>query len=97
MNGQEKTVKNIEYIMNLVQTYTSSKQERWEFELDFNSELTARYKKMVKENREYAELIYDYISEDGVDAGRVLSDAEFKSLIRKQYRDVLDIVEEGFL
>ena len=51
---------------------------------------------MVKENREYAELFYDFLSEGGVDAGDELSDKEFKSLIRRQYNEVKSIADEGF-
>ena len=89
-------MKNIEYMMNLTKEYLDGKLERWEFEFDFNNELQARYKKMVREDRDYAELFYDYLSEDGVDLSLSLSDAEFMRLIRRQYREVLDIVAEGF-
>jgi hypothetical protein len=33
---------------------------------------------MVKEHREFAELFYDLLSEDGVDTGDELSDVEFE-------------------
>jgi hypothetical protein len=64
--------------------------------LDFQNEILARYKKMARESREYAELFYDLISEGGVDAGDGLSDAEFKRLIRKQYNEVKSIAADGF-
>lgn len=51
---------------------------------------------MVREDREYAELFYDWFSEGGVDIGSGLSDIEFKKLIRKQYNEVKSIVAEGF-
>ena len=87
---------NINYMMEMVKTYLSGKTPRYIFELDFQTEILARYKKMVKEHKEYAELFYDLLSEGGVDAGDGLSDAEFKQLIRKQYNEVKSIVDDGF-
>ncbi|MGI6526239.1 MAG: hypothetical protein ACOX25_02445 [Caldicoprobacterales bacterium] len=52
---------------------------------------------LTRENKEYAELFYDLISEGGVDAGADLSDKEFMSLIRRQYNRVKSIANEGFL
>jgi len=88
--------KNIDYMMDMVKTYLSGKTSRYIFEMDFQTEITARYKKMVREDREYAELFYDWISEGGVDIGSGLSNIEFKKLIRKQYNEVKSIVAEGF-
>jgi hypothetical protein len=87
---------NINYMMEMVKTYLSGKTPRYIFELDFQTEILARYKKMVKEHREFAELFYDLLSEDGVDMGDELSDAEFERLIRQQYNEVKSIAEEGF-
>jgi hypothetical protein len=87
---------NIDFMMNMVKEYLSGKQPRYIFELDFQTEILERYKKMARENREYAELFYDLLSEGGVDAGDGLSDAEFKRLIRRQYNEVKSIVSDGF-
>lgn len=87
---------NIDFMMGMVQAYLSGKTPRYIFELDFQTEILARYKKMVRELREYAELFYDLLSEGGVDAGDGLSDAEFKRLIRRQYNEVKSIAEDGF-
>jgi uncharacterized protein YllA (UPF0747 family) len=87
---------NINYMMAMVKEYLSGKIPRYIFELDFQTEILARYKKMVKEHREFAELFYDLLSEDGVDMGDELSDAEFERLIRQQYNEVKSIAEEGF-
>ncbi|VFU14086.1 conserved hypothetical protein [anaerobic digester metagenome] len=48
---------------------------------------------MAREDRDYAEYFYDMLSEYGVDVGDGLSDAEFKQLIRKQYKKVKDIAK----
>jgi len=88
---------NINFMMNLVDSYISGKITRTDFELDFRSELSARYKKMAREDREYAEVFYEWLSDDGVDSGDGLSDAAFKRLIKHQYNEVKDIAASGFL
>lgn len=89
-------MKNIDFMVGYVKQYLDGNLDRLQFELDFNYHLMKRYKQMCRENREYAELFYDYISEEGVDLGKGLSDMNFKKLIQKQYREVLDIVQNGF-
>jgi len=83
-------------MMELVKNYLSGKTPRYIFELDFQTEILARYKKMVREDSDYAEYFYDLLSEEGVDAGDGLSDTEFKKLIRKQYNKVKTVADEGF-
>ena len=87
---------NINYMMAMVKAYLSGKTPRYIFELDFQTQILARYKKTVKEHREFAELFYDLLSEDGVDRGDELSDAEFKRLIRRQYNEIKSIAADGF-
>jgi len=89
--------KNIDYMMEMVKEYLTGATPRYIFELDFETEILSRYRKMARENKEYAELFYDLISEGGVDAGTDLSDKEFMSLIRRQYNRVKSIANEGFL
>ena len=79
--------------MELVNEYLSGKTPRYIFELDFQNEILARYKNMVWEDRNHAEYFYDMLSEYGVDAGDGLTDAEFKQLIRRQYKKVKSIAE----
>jgi len=79
--------------MELVNEYLSGKTPRHIFELDFQTEILDRYEKMAREDRDYAEYFYDMLSEYGVDVGDGLSDAEFKQLIRKQYKKVKDIAK----
>ena len=88
---------NINFMMNLVDSYISGKITRADFELDFQSELLSRYKRMAREDREYAEVFYEWLCEDGVDSGGGLSDAAFKRLIKHQYNEVKDIAASGFL
>ena len=51
---------------------------------------------MASEDREYAEVFYDYIVENGTDAGDSLSDSEYRNLIAEQYYEVKDIADSGF-
>lgn len=88
--------KNIEFMMKLVENFLSDKTPRYIFELDFQAEILDRYKKMVREDRDYAEYFYDMLSEDGVDQGDELSDSEFKKLIQRQYDEVKNVANEGF-
>jgi len=87
---------NIDYMMGMVKDYLSGKTPRYIFDLDFQTEILSRYKKMVREDRMYTELFYDLLSENGVDVSDGLSDTEFKQLIRRQYNEVKSIVAEGF-
>lgn len=64
--------------------------------LDFPYELERRYRKMVREDREYANLILECLVEEGTDQFNELSDAQFKNLINKQYKYITDVASEGF-
>ena len=88
--------KNIDYMMGMVKDYLSGKVPRHIFELVFQTEILDRYKKMAREDKDYAEYFYDMLSEAGVDAGDGLSDTEFKLLIRRQYNKVKSVANEGF-
>lgn len=87
---------NINTVMKMVRMYLDGRMNRTELSLDFPHELVQRYGKMKSEDREYAELIHDRLLEDGVYAGEDLSDEDFHDLMECQYKDVLDIVSEGF-
>ena len=88
--------KHITFMMELVENFLSGKIPRSIFELYFQTEILDRYKKMVREDRDYAEYFYDMLSEEGVDQGDSLSDTEFKKLIRRQYNEVKNVADEGF-
>lgn len=51
---------------------------------------------MLNEDRDYAELIFDTLIEEGINLFNELSDEEFKELIEKQYKYVKDVAREGF-
>lgn len=88
---------NIDFVMNMTKFYLGGKIDCITFTLDFPYEIEQRYNRMVRENREYAELIYDYLVEEGTNESDSLTDDQFKKLIRKQYKYIKDVAREGFL
>lgn len=77
---------NINYVMNLTKSFLDGEIDSISYSLDFPYEIEKRYRKMVKEDRDYAELIYDCLVEEGTDKYDDLSDVEFAKLIHKQYK-----------
>ena len=77
---------NIDYMMEMVKDYLSGKTPRYIFELDFQTEILARYKKMVREHREFAELFYDLLSEGGVDLGDGLAKREKVTALNQHWQ-----------
>jgi len=88
---------NIDFMMGYVNDFLEGRLERWAFDLDFDHHLITHFEKMERENLEYAEAFGYYISECGVDCGNGLSDAAYKRLIRKRYKQLLDVVADGFI
>ena len=98
MHGRKNSLgKNFDYMMELVEEYLNDKIPRVTFELNFESEILDRYKKMVKENKDFAEWFYDMLSEEGVEVGDTLSDREFKQLIEDQYDKVKGFTQADLL
>jgi hypothetical protein len=88
---------NINAVLKMVRSYLDGQINRTELCLDFPYELEKRYAKMRSEDQEYAELINDRLLDDGVYRAEHLSDEEFRELIRRQFEDVLDIADGGFM
>jgi hypothetical protein len=88
---------NIHAVLEMVHRYLDGQIDRTELILDFPYELEKRYAKMRSEDSEYAKLIYDRLLEAGVYRADRLPDEEFRDLIRRQYEDVLDIANGGFM
>jgi len=87
---------NINAVIKMVRMYLDGQISRIELSLDFPYEIEKRYEKMLTEDSEYAELIYDRLLQDGIERGNSLSDDKFRELITRQYADVLDIASKGF-
>jgi hypothetical protein len=88
---------NINYVMDMTKSFLDGEIDIIDFYLDFPYEIEKRYRKMVREDKDYAELIYDYLVEEGTNKYDDLSDAQFKRLIRKQYKYIKEVASEGFL
>lgn len=87
---------NINYVMEMTKSFLDGEIDCMSYFLDFPYEVVKRYKKMVREDRDYAELIYECLLEEGTDQFNELSDAQFMKLIRKQYKYIKDVASEGF-
>lgn len=92
-----KKQRHIDTVLDMVEQYLTGKVSRLDFSLDFPYSVLKRYEKMSREDEEFAMLIDDRLVEDGVYAGESLSDEDFRSLIKKQFSDVVEISNEGFL
>ena len=88
---------NIDTVLDMVEAFLKGNMSCLDFQLDFPYEVQQRYQKMAREDEEFARLIDERLVEDGVFKGERLSDEAFRKHIRKQYLDVVDISDEGFL
>ena len=80
---------NIDAILTMVKDYLDGNTPYYLFEMDFPYELEQRWKKMRREDSEYADMIYDYFIERGTDMAYALSDEKRLQLFRELYDDVL--------
>jgi len=88
---------NINYMMDMTKLFLDGEIDCISYSLDFPYEVEKRYRKMVREDREYAELIFDCLVDEGTNKYDELSDAQFKRLIHKQYKYIENVASEGFL
>jgi len=88
---------NINFMMDMTKSFLEGEIDFIDFALDFPYEIEKRYRKMVREDKEYAELIFDYLVEEGTNKYDDLTDDQFKKLIRKQYKYIKEVADEGFL
>lgn len=77
--------KNIEFLLEMTKSYLDGKIDKMTYGLDFPYEVETRYERLLKEDRELAELIYDCLVEDGAYLYDNLSEEEFKEKIAKEY------------
>jgi hypothetical protein len=80
---------NISILLNMTKEYLEGKIDPITYYLDFPYEVEIRYKELVKENREMAEMIFDCLVEEGASLYSDLSDEELKQLIQKQYDNII--------
>lgn len=82
---------NIEFILNMTKDYLDGKIDSITYGLDFPYEVETRYKKMIKEDKAMAEIIFDCLVEDGASLYDVLSEEEFRDKIEKEYEYIMGI------
>lgn len=61
--------------------------------LDFPYEVETRYKKLLRESRELAVMIYDCLVEEGTNLYDDLTEKEFESKITREYEFVRDVYQ----
>lgn len=84
---------NIDFLMKMTKAYLDGELDFVSYSLDFPYEVERRYKKLLKEDRTLAEVIYDCLVEDGVNLYQDLSEEEFKEKITKEYEFIKDIMQ----
>ena len=80
----------IKLVLSMVEDLLSGEMDMLDFRLDFSYHVTKQYKKMCREDAEYADLIYYYLVEEGADKADGLSDEEILALMKRQYENVLE-------
>ena len=80
---------NINALLKMVRQYLNGKMGLIDFVLDFPYEMEKRYQKAVKEDPEYADMMYYYLIECGTDKAQGMSDDAFRRLMQEQYDEVM--------
>ena len=87
---------NIDFMMEYVEDYISGRTERMFFDMDLYYHFNRRFDKMYREDSDIAESFNYYILECGSDVSDGLSDAKYKQLLKRQYKKLTTLIEEGF-
>lgn len=80
---------NINALLKMVRQYLGGEISFIDFVQDFPYEMEKRYQKAVKEDAEYADMMYYYLIECGTDKAEGMSDDAFKQLMQEQYDEVM--------
>ena len=80
---------NIDYMLNLAQSYIEGTGDDLHFELDYGYELEKRYRAMTRENKELADLIFDHLVREGSDYATSEHGEVLRERIRRQYEYVI--------
>jgi hypothetical protein len=91
------SITNIDFVMNMAKSFLDGEIDCMTYFLDFPYEVGKRYHKMLREDREYVDLILECLVEEGTDKFNKLSDDQFEKLIRKQYKYITDVASKGFI
>lgn len=87
---------NIEFLLNMTKDYLDGKIDNITYGLDFPYEVETRYNKIIKEDKEMAEIIFDCLVEDAASLYDVLSEEKFRSKIDKEYNYIMSIYTGDF-
>lgn len=89
---------NYNHLMEMTKDFIDGKIDVTAFILDFPHELELRYQEMLKENRGYAELVYDELIERGINVqhDENLSDSAFRKIIISRYKFIKSVEKDGF-
>lgn len=83
------------FLMNMTRDYLDGKIDPIEYWLDFPYELESRYNKLLREDRQLAELIFDCLIENGTNLYDSLTEAEFRERIIQKYEYIGSIYQRG--
>ena len=83
-------MKNINAILEIARDYLDGKIPNISIALDLPNEIEKRYAKMQKEDSEFAGMIYYYLIEQGTDKYYDVDPAEFKRIMTRACKEVLD-------
>lgn len=81
---------NINTVLRMVRRYLKGKTDTDAFCRDFPDEVVCRYRKMAEEDQKDARIILYWLVENGTDCRKKLSEEDFRSLIQKQYDNIMD-------
>ena len=81
---------NINAVLKMTRDFLDGKMDSISYWLVFPYEVTKRYQKMLREDPELTDMIYVYLLEGGTDLHGSLSDEEFRTLIQRQYDEVMN-------
>ena len=88
---------SFEFIIDFVQRYVDGEMNRLNFDLDFHSYMMRNYSKMERKYGQLADCFSFYLLEEGYDQSELLTDAEHKKLIRKQFKEFKSAMQDGIL
>ena len=79
--------------MAMTKAYLDGELDSVSYSLDFPYEVETRYKKLLKEDRALAEILYDCLVEEGVNLYQDITEEEFKDKIKNEYEFIKDVIQ----
>ena len=90
----KKATPNTDFMLNTAKEYIDETGNDLSFKLDYGYDLEKRYKAMVKEDHEIADLIYDCLVEQGSDYAMDESTEQNRKRVKKQYDFVMSVFRD---